>query len=156
VARRKTKDPEFSLFPFLSVLVAVMGTLILIITGMTQIGLASPKQRVEVDVLDVAKKNPVYVECRNDGVLIHPDDPTSGTPVFVPRRDLLRVDSPLNALLARLEYDPTRYLQMLVRQDGVATFGDVRDAVGDTAIDVGYEPLFGNGDVLFHRKGSRR
>jgi hypothetical protein len=45
---------------------------------------------------------------------------------------------------------------MLVRQDGVATFGAVRDAVGDTAIDVGYEPLFGNGDVLFHRKGNRR
>jgi hypothetical protein len=59
-----------------------MGTLILIITGMTQIGLASPKQRVEVDALDVAKKSPVYVECRKDGVLIHPDDPTSGTPVF--------------------------------------------------------------------------
>jgi hypothetical protein len=156
VARRKTKDPEFSLFPFLSVLVAVMGTLILIITGMTQIGLAAPKQRVEVDALDVAKKNPVYVECRRDGVLIHPDDPTSGTPVFVARRDLWRVDSPLNALLSRLEYDPNRYLQMLVRQDAVATFGDVREAVGDAAIDVGYEPLFGNGDVLFHRKGGRR
>jgi hypothetical protein len=156
VARRKTKDPEFSLFPFLSVLVAVMGTLILIITGMTQIGLASPKQRVEVDAFDVAKKNPVYVECRKDGVLIHPDDPMTGTPVFVSRADLSDPEGALSALVGRLTYDSTRYLQMLVRQDGVRTFGEVRAAVSDTGIDVGYEPLFGSGDVLFQRRGRRR
>lgn len=156
MARRKTKDAEFSLFPFLSVLVAVMGTLILIIAGMTQIGLASPKQRVEVDAFDVTKKNPVYVECQREGVLIHPDDPTSGAPLFVARRDLEEPDSAWYALRTRLQYDSTRYLQMLVRQDGVGTFNDLRDAVSDTGIDVGYEPLFGAGDVRFHQKGRGR
>jgi hypothetical protein len=156
VARRKTKDPEFSLFPFLSVLVAVMGTLILIIAGMTQIGLASPKQRVEIDPFDPSKKNPVYIECQKEGVLIHPDDPTTGAPVFVARRDMDEPDSPWYALVTRLQYDSSRYLQMLVRQDGVRTFNDVRAAVSDTGIDVGYEPLFGNGDVRFHQKGTGR
>jgi biopolymer transport protein ExbD len=156
VARRKTKDPEFSLFPFMSVLVAVMGTLILIIAGTTQIGLASPKQRVEVDSFDATKKNPIYVECQRDGVLIHPDDPTTGMPVFVARRDLEEPDSPWYSLKMRLQYDPTRYLQMLVRADGVRTFNDVRAAVSDTGIDVGYEPLFGSGDVRFHQKARGR
>ena len=156
MARRKTKDPEFSLFPFLSVLVAVMGTLILIIAGMTQIGLASPKQRVEVDAFDPGRKNPVYVECQKEGILIHPDDPTTGVASFVPRRDLEQPDSAFYALRTRLQYDASRYLQMLVRQDGVATFNDVRAAVSDLGIDVGYEPLFGNGDVRFHQKGRGR
>lgn len=156
MARRKTKDPEFSLFPFLSVLVSVMGTLILIIAGMTQIGLAAPKQRVEVDPFDPAKKNPVYVECQKDGVLVHPDDPTKGVPVFIARRDLAEPDGAFHALMRRLQFDGTRYLQMLVRQDGVGTFGDVRAAVSETGIDVGYEPLFGSGDVRFHRKGRGR
>jgi hypothetical protein len=156
VARRKTKDTEFSLFPFLSVLVSVMGTLILIIAGMTQIGLASPKQRVEIDAFDPARKNPVYVECQSEGVLIHPDDPTKGAPVFVARRDMEEPDSAWYALVTRLTYDSTRYLQMLVRKDGVGTFGAARAAVSDTGIDVGYEPLFGSGDVRFHRKGRGR
>lgn len=152
MARRKTKDPEFSLFPFLSVLVSVMGTLILIIAGMTQIGLAVPKQRVEIDAFDPSKKNPVYVECQKEGVLIHPDDPTNGAPVFVTRYRMDDPDSAWYALKTRLQYDSTRYLQMLVRQDGVRTFNDVRAAVSDTGIDVGYEPLFGNGDVRFQLK----
>jgi hypothetical protein len=156
VARRKTKDPEFSLFPFLSVLVAVMGTLILIIAGMTEIGLASPKQRVEVDAFDSSKKNPVYVECQKEGVVIHPDDPTSGAAVFVSRSDLELPDSAWSALRMRLQYDPTRYLQMLVRQEGVATFDDARAALSDTGIDVGYEPLLGSGGVLFHARRQRR
>jgi hypothetical protein len=152
VARRKTKDPEFSLFPFLSVLVAVMGTLILIIAGMTEIGLASPKQRVELDAFDPSKKNAVYVECQHDGVLIHPDDPTTGTPVFVPRAAMPTTESAFYALVMRLQYDSTRYLQLLVRPDGVGTFGDARAAVSDMGIDVGYEPLVGTGDVRFHPK----
>jgi hypothetical protein len=156
VARRRTKDPEFSLFPFLSVLVAIMGTLILIITGMTQLGLASPKQRVEIDPFDPAKKNPVYVECRNDGVVIHPDDPAQGTPVAVSRRDMEDPESAFSALVTRLKLDPTRYLQMLVRVDGVGTFNDVRGALSDTGIDVGYEPIFGAGDVRFRPKGRAR
>ncbi len=157
MARRKTKDAEFNLFPFLSVLVSVMGTLILIIAGMTQIGLASPRQRVEVDTFDPGKKNPVYVECQKEGVLIHPDDPTAGAPaVFVARADMTGSDNAWSALVTRLSLDPTRYLQMLVRQDGVRTFNDARAALSDTGIDVGYEPLVASGDVLFHRKGRRR
>ena len=152
MARRRARDPELTLFPFLSVLAAVMGTLILIITGMSQIGLANPKQRVEIEPFEPGKKSPVYVECRREGLLIHPDDPTAGEPVFVRRYAMDDAEGAWVGLRTRLQYDSARYLMMLVRSDGVGTFGDARATLGDTNIDVGYEPLFGAGDVRFHER----
>jgi hypothetical protein len=154
MARRKTKDAEFSLFPFLSVLVSVMGTLILIITGMTQIGLLSPRPRIEIDAFDATKKNPVYVECRKEGMLIHPDDPTTGAlPVFVARNDVSKPDSAWYALAMRLQYDSTRYAEMLIRQDGVGTFNEARALASEMGVDVAYEPLVQSGAVRFHARG---
>jgi hypothetical protein len=49
----------------------------------------------------------------------------------------------------RLEHDGTRYLLLLVRADGVATFTIARGSLVASAIDVGYEPLFGDGAVRF-------
>jgi hypothetical protein len=152
VARRKPRDPEVTLFPFLSVLAAVMGTLILIIAGMSQIALAKPKQGVDIEAFTPGKKSPVYVECRRDGVLIHPDDPLEGTPAFVPRRALGRVDGPWSALRTRLDLDNTRYLLLMVRPDGIGTFNQARESMSGTNVDVGYEPLFGDGDIRFRKK----
>ncbi len=152
MARRRTSDPELSLFPFLSVLAAVMGTLILIIAGNSQLALANPKQRVDIDPFNPDKKSPIYVECRDDGVLIHPDDPTTGRATFVARYDIGLADSAWATLTRRLEYDGSRYLLLLVRPDGVGTFGDVRATVSGTNIDLGYEPLFGKGKVQFRPK----
>ncbi len=73
---------------------------------------------MELDPFDQTKKNPVYVECQKEGVLIHPDDPTTGAPVFVSRRDLDEPDGAWYALMMRLQYDSTRYLQMLVGRTG--------------------------------------
>ena len=154
MARRRPNDIELTLFPFLSVLAAVMGTLILIIAGNSQLALANPKQRVDIEPFNPARKSPIYVECRDDGVLIHPDDPTTGRATFVARYDIGLADSAWATLTRRLEVDGTRYLLLLVRPDGVGTFSDARATVSGTHIDLGYEPLFGKGKVQFRpRRG---
>lgn len=153
MARRKPQDPEVSLFPFLSVLAAVMGTLILIIAGMSQIALAKPKQGVDIEAFKPGKKSPIFVECRKTGLLIHPDDPMQGKAVRVSRAQLNDPSSPWQALRTRLELDNTHYLMLLVRPDGVGTFNDARESVSGTTIEVGYEPLFGDGDIRFRKKG---
>jgi hypothetical protein len=155
MARRKRTDPEPTLFPFLSVLAAVMGTLILVIAGMTQIALASPRPRIEVEAFSPEKKSPVYVECTREGLLIHPDDPTQGEPERVDRFDIGDADGAYRALLTRLERDPRRYLLLLVRPDGVGSFNAARTETGGRGIDVGYEPLFGTGTVRFRKSEAR-
>ncbi len=152
MARRKPQDPEVSLFPFLSVLAAVMGTLILIIAGMSQIALARPRQGVDFEAFAPGKKNPIFVECRKKGLLIHPDDPMKGKAIEVSRGELEDIGSPWHTLRARLALDDSHYLMLLVRPDGVGTFNDARESVSGTNIEVGYEPLFGDGDIRFRKK----
>lgn len=153
MARRKTRDPELTLFPFLSVLAVVMGTLILIIAGMSQLALANPKQRIEVEKFDPAKKTPVYVECSAEGATIYPDDPTSGTPTFVSRYEINSPRGAWNTLVRRVEHhSATQYILLLIRPDGVGTFEAVRASLQTTTIELGYEPLFGDGDVRFSEK----
>ncbi len=155
MSRRRGRDPEPTLFPFLSVLAAVMGTLILIIAGQSQLALANPKQRVEVEPFDPSRKSPIYVECRKEIVVIYPDEPTRGDPMVVARSDLNATGSAWNILTRRLRFDPTRYLLLLVRPDGVGTFTDARVSVSGMDIDLGYEPLFGRGKLRFHQKDRR-
>ena len=155
MARRKATDPGLSLFPFLSVLAAVMGTLILIISGMSQLALASPKQGIEVQAFDPEKKSPVFVECRRNGVRIYKGDPTKGRYDWTHRAELRADDSDWSELLRVLRYDDSRYLMLLVRDDGVQTFNAVQRTLDGTAIETGYEPLFGTGAVNFRKRGGR-
>jgi hypothetical protein len=149
VARRRASALEPSLFPFLSVLAAVMGTLTLIITGMSKMALASPKQRVVLEQHDPSRKSPVHVECLARGILVHPPNPGEGPPVEILRGDFGAREGAFATLRSELELDPTRYLQLLVRAEGVGTFHDVRRLTSGTLIEVGYQPLFGDGAVRF-------
>ncbi|MBK8251537.1 MAG: hypothetical protein IPK82_02570 [Polyangiaceae bacterium] len=155
MARRKTLDPEPSLFPFLSVLAAVMGTLVLIISGMSKIALASPKQKIEVETFHPEKKAPIYVECREDELRIYGDDPSSGFAESVPRANMVLGSSAWQRLVQRLQRDSSHYILFLIRENGITTFESARTDVAGTNIEVGYEPLFGTGDVLFHNRKLR-
>ena len=87
----------------------------------------------------------MYVECQSEGVL-DPRRRRSNEGRAHLRRRAAGLESPVSAwyaLVMRLELDSTRYLQLLVRPEGVGTFNRVRAAVSDTGIDVGYEPIFG-------------
>jgi len=152
MARRRSGDPEPTLFPFLSVLAAVMGTLILIISGMSQIALAQPKPRIDVERFHPQKKSPIYVECRRFGLRIYPDEPSAGEPVFVWNKDIGSPSSAWMKLSARLELDSTSYVMFLVRAEGVGSFERARDTISGTRVEFGYDPLFGDGEVRFRGK----
>ncbi len=152
MARRPRNDPEPTLFPFLSVLAAVMGTLILVISGMAQINMSQPKPRVDVERFDEAKKVAIYVECRRTGLFVYPDEPGSAEPKFVKREQIGSPSSAFVDLSQRLELDSTRYVMFLIRPEGVGSFEDARALVAGTRVEYGYEPLFGVGDVRFKGK----
>lgn len=155
MGRRKTQDPEPSLFPFLSVLAAVMGTLVLIIAGMSKIALANPKQRVEVEAWDPARKKAVYVECDGEGLRVHGDEPGRRAPVRISGVGIAASAEWLEVLRA-LEHDPSRYLMFLVRAEGVSAFQEARSTVSGTAVDFGYEPVFGTGELTFQARRPQR
>ncbi len=81
-------------------------------------------------------KIPKYIECREDGVLLHPSQ------VFVPKSDINSRRSPLNTLIREVEKNKDKqYLIVVLRPQGIDVFQQVRDIVEKRGIDIGYEPI---------------
>ncbi|MGV2829452.1 hypothetical protein [Myxosarcina sp. GI1(2024)] len=140
--RRKTitrKHIEVELFPFLSILACTIGTLILLIIVLTTQALE--QQEVTIVAKEQAgganqSKSPRYIECRDDGVLLHP----SGE--FVPRADLQDPNSALQKLIQQVKVNKeSEYLIVAVRPNGIEIFEQVRSLVEGEGIDIGYEPV---------------
>jgi hypothetical protein len=153
--RRRTGAPEPSLFPFLSVLAAVIGTLILVISGMSQLSIANPDQMVELGPFGTTKKVPVYVECQKEQLLIYPENvgmPRAAKPVSVPVREFLWDNSAWVRLLEgiRVQHD-NKYVILLVRPDAIETFHKVYASVDRQLVDLGYDPIYETGKVKFRR-----
>ncbi len=133
------KHTEVELFPFLSILACTIGTLILLIIVLTTQALN--KQEVTI----VAKteesgvnksKTPRYIECRDDGVVLHPSEE------FVSRFDMNKANSPLQKLIAEVKANKNKqYLIVALRPDGIDVFNEVRNLVAGEGIDIGYEPV---------------
>ncbi|NES21614.1 MAG: hypothetical protein F6K41_22470 [Symploca sp. SIO3E6] len=127
------------LFPFLSVLVCTIGTLILLI-----IVSASQILNSQSEVTIIAKnedgknqrKNPHYIECREDGIIIHPSQE------FVAREDLTNSSSPLSQLILQVSTRKEQeYIIVAVRPDGFPIFNQVRSRLEQADIDIGFEPI---------------
>lgn len=140
--RRQTvsrKNIEVELFPFLSILACTIGTLILLIIVLT----TQAMNQQEVTIVARAEeggvnrsKTPRYIECRDDGVVLHP----SGE--FVPRANLGDPNSPLQKLIQQVKANKNReYLIVALRPDGIDIFNRIRDLVEGEGIDIGYEPV---------------
>jgi hypothetical protein len=139
-----------ALFPFLSVLVATTGVLALVVSGLATAGLARSDQVVTLTP-GGSKAEPVYVECRAEGVRIHP----AGTDVAT--ADLAKDGGPWKSLLGRLAASAGREsLILLVRPDAIATFEAAYDTVDETKVAVGYEPIYAAGAVRFEAADGRR
>ena len=114
--RRDRTHLSVSLFPFLSVLACVTGTLSFMISGMTAVALGDTEQKIEMTEAG-AKKAPRYVECRADGLLIHPQE------TLVPIEKLSKAPNAYVALLTHISQNAsTQSLILLVRPDGIATY----------------------------------
>lgn len=134
-----TSKIEIELFPFLSVLACTIGSLILLIVVITTQTFSSQK---EITIIaqgekggNVTKK-PHYIECRHDGVVIHPSQE------FVSKDELQSSYSALTRLINNVAMNRDReYLIVAVRPDGIDVFKQVRTLIENQGIDIGYEPI---------------
>ena len=138
---RQTNEVE--LFPFLSILACTIGTLILLIIVLTTQALN--KQEVTIVARTEGEngvnksKNPRYIECKSDGVVLYPGEE------FVPQAKLNAPNSAMMKLISQVEKNRDReYLIVAVRSNAIDTFKLVRNLVEGAEIDIGYEPIDAN------------
>ncbi|GFE67788.1 hypothetical protein [Chroococcus sp. FPU101] len=139
--RRRSFSPpatEIELFPFLSVLACTIGTLILLIIVLTT-QIFGEQQSVTIiaksETGKNASKKPRYIECRQDGIIIYPQEE------FIPQQYLKLSDTLLELLLTLKQNKDKEYLIVAVRPDGIETFQQVRGLIEKQGIDIGYEPI---------------
>jgi hypothetical protein len=157
VARRRRKSGlEVSLFPFLSVLAAVMGTLVLVISGMSQLSLADPDQTLDISSREGTDKIPRYVECQRDGLVIYPIDvgeTRASKTRFVPLSSITDDSSGWSSFLAGLHTSKQYYLLLLVRPDGIDAFDKAYSSARTyKGLDIGYDPVHGKGKIRFRKR----
>ncbi|MDJ0897640.1 MAG: hypothetical protein QNJ55_02430 [Xenococcus sp. MO_188.B8] len=141
--RRHNSQPSQDLESFLDILTCTIGIFILMIIIMTT--QAVNQQEVTI----VAKtegengvnksKNPRYIECRSNGVILYPGEE------FVSQENLNAPNSAVTKLIAEIQKNRDReYLIVAVRSNGIDTFKLVRNLVERAEIDIGYEPIDAN------------
>jgi hypothetical protein len=137
--RIKSSKTELELFPFLSVLACTIGSLILlIIVVSTQSLTVNPQVKIVAKVENGANqgKKPHYIECREDGVLLHPSKQ------FVSLSDLEKPGSALSELITQVKANRDReYIIVVLRPKGIEVFQQVRSLIEKEEIDIGYEPI---------------
>lgn len=131
---------EIELFPFLSILACTIGTLILLIIVLTTQLLKNEREITIIAKTETSGENqgkiPNYIECREDGVLLHPSQE------FVPKSQINNPQSPLNQLIKEVQKNRNQqYLIVALRPDGIEVFQQVRNKVEQAGIDIGYEPI---------------
>lgn len=135
----KANHAQIELFPFLSILACTIGTLILLIIVLTTQSLS--QQEVVIVAKEDGKgvngqKNPRYIECRENGVIVHPSEE------LIPVSQLQKPDSPLQKLIAQVKANRDReYLIVALRPNAIDVFNQVRAMVEQEEIDIGYEPI---------------
>ncbi|MGK7895445.1 MAG: hypothetical protein AB4041_10930 [Microcystaceae cyanobacterium] len=136
---RNQSSITIELFPFLSILACTIGTLILLIIVITTQVFDNSREITIIATSEDGKnrtKTPRYIECREDGVLLHPSQK------FVPDYQLTAYNSSLSQLLSELRQNKSKeYLIVAVRPDGIEVFQKVRKLVEEQGIDIGYEPI---------------
>ena len=137
----RKQQTEVELFPFLSVLACTIGTLILLIIVLTTQALEPQEAVVVAKTEEDSKganknKTPLYIECRQDGFILHPSKE------FAPRADIYDEKSSLRTTIANLKAKKDReYLIVILRPDGLEMFNKIRELVEKEGVDIGYEPL---------------
>lgn len=127
------------LFPFLSVLACVIGTLILLVILVTS-GLLGSRRSITLVAERAQGQNvtlrPRYVEVTGEGVVLHPGGETVST------SSLGRRDTRLAKLLRDVAANRDReYVIVALRPSGYPHFDRVRDQVEGRGIKIGYEPI---------------
>jgi biopolymer transport protein ExbD len=140
----KRSSIEIEMFPFLSVLACTIGVLILLIIVLVAQTFSNQRQVTIIAKSENGQnenKQPRYIECRGDGIIIHPTEEFAGEE-FVSLTALNFSYSPLQKLLEDVKYNRDKqYLIVAIRPDGIEVFQKVRSLIESEGIDIGYEPI---------------
>jgi len=156
-----------SLFPFLTVLAVVMGTLTLIISGMTLLALPDTKQVIDPVASSGHQKQPLYIECQEDRLLVHPG--ARPIPLNPPPEDdgdlWARAEGFVDTLHNNADFTQViseisrnrdqRYVILLIRPRGIAAYRAARHLVEQEGIDIGYEPVYALGPIEIRDSNGR-
>lgn len=136
--RRTIDKPSIDLELFSDILTDVLGVLFFL----TLLMALQVSQQQEVTIVAKSEqgenrsKNPRYIECRADGVILYPSKE------FIPKAELKNSNFALQKLITQIKKNRDReYLIVALRPDGIELFDQVRDLVEDEGIDIGYEPI---------------
>jgi hypothetical protein len=147
--RRRKRAAGISLLPILSIQKCTMGIMVVIICAQNMVSLGKTADQY-LEIVGAARdREAVFVECRQKGVLIHPE----GTEVDL---ETLKGPgpSPFHALLDRLKAEGgKRYLVLLVRPEGVAAFERGFRMALERNVDVGKDALLSGGNVVLTKEG---
>lgn len=137
--RIKTNKIEIELFPFLSILACTIGSLILLVIVISTETLNKNPQ-VTIIARNIGgvnqKKQPRYIECKEDGVIIYPSKE------FVSKNELNKPNSKLLQFIDKIKANKNKeYVIVAVRPKGIDVFQKVRELIEKEEIDIGYEPI---------------
>jgi hypothetical protein len=149
--RRGNGRPAVSLFPFLSILVCLMGVLAFITVAVALLSAANPIVRLSgTDFKNGSRarrettKQPVFIECHGDRLVIHPQGRE------VPLERMEEESSPFLELIDRLALNREReYVIFAVYPDGIRCFGNGRRMAEQREIDLGFEPMLQGWQLRF-------
>ena len=139
---RAKRRARMSLFPFLNILVCVLGALILILLASASLSLGPGKNvRIRIKRADAhTDLRPTYLEWDGSSVTLHPER----TRVVADKalENDGENDSAFGKLLDRIEAEQgSRYIIVAVRPSGFHDFAVLREAIIRRKIRIGYEPI---------------
>ncbi len=138
MAKRRKEAVAISLFSFLDIMTATMGTLILILICVTLVALKMDTKSIYIKLKpgesDKQHKKPVFIECTKDKLVIYPQN-------YETRESDMRNR---NSYFMRLLYNLNRnehYIIFAIRPDGYGIFKKARIITESKDIGVGFEPI---------------
>lgn len=144
MARHRREEATVALFPFLSILICMMGILAFIMVSTAMVSAARPKVQFEFE--GTHTKRPIFVECHKEGPIVHPER------LQMSLQTMQAVGSPFMQLLDRVgQRKNEEYILFIIYPDGIACFQRGRNLIQaqnatrglakSQGIELGFEPF---------------
>ena len=142
-------DDHFNLFPFIAIMLCVLGVLLLVTLSMSAIsmGLGSAEIWTQTIKKDGApSKQPVLFEWDGKTPIVHRDNRRISISWTIPPRKEVQMESDPNAELKKeiqriAEQCDTQYALIAVRPSGFANFDEFRREFDSKKVDIGFLPI---------------
>lgn len=135
--RSKLQPAEITLFPFLSILICVIGVLAFVLMGVVVVGMHGEKKKIEIDISSRdRKKLPVFIDCQYERVIVY-SEKAKMAEICTDREPEM-----LDGLVQYLHQSrQSRYAVLLVRPNGYSSCRRLRKILEKAHLEFGYEPV---------------